>query len=417
MPHALIVDDSAATLSALVELVSAEGFTTSAALTVDRAKVELSRQSPDIVLADLNLPDGTGMNLLDAVERSGASPAVVFITGQASVDTAVEALRRGVTDYLTKPLDVNRLREILSDVSRTGHISEEIGELKARQKGTGRFAGIVGRSEPMLKLGELIGRIAPSSASVLVSGESGSGKEVVARTIHELSRRRHGPFVPVNCGAISPTLMESELFGHEKGSFTGAERRHKGYFEQATRGTLFLDEITEMPVELQVKLLRVLETGTFSRVGSTQSQEADVRVIAASNRPPETAVASGKLREDLLNRLNVFPIVLPPLRDRADDIGLLAEHFLGEVNQSEGVAKRFTREAVAKLERYRWPGNVRELRNVVQRAYVMTNGDTITDEWLPSNSPGMASAAAAIDAVGAERQHDHRAGRHVDRGG
>jgi len=392
MPHALIVDDSAATLSALVELVSAEGFTTSAALTVDRAKVELSRQSPDIVLADLNLPDGTGMHLLDAVERSGASPAVVFITGQASVDTAVEALRRGVTDYLTKPLDVNRLREILSDISRTGHISEEIVELKAKQRGTGRFAGIVGRDEAILKLGELIGRIAPSSASVLVSGESGSGKEVVARTIHELSRRRHGPFVAVNCGAISPTLMESELFGHEKGSFTGAERRHKGYFEQATRGTLFLDEITEMPAELQVKLLRVLETSTFVRVGGEQPLSVDVRIVAASNRDIAEALEQGKLREDLYYRLKVFQLHLPPLRERPDDIALLAQHFLDELERVEKEKKRLGDDALALMRAYRWPGNVRELRNVVQSGYILA-ADVITADCLPPELRGRAPDA------------------------
>ena len=414
MPHALIVDDSAATLSALVELVSAEGFTTSAALTVDRAKVELSRQSPDIVLADLNLPDGTGMNLLDAVERSGASPAVVFITGQASVDTAVEALRRGVTDYLTKPLDVNRLREILSDVSRTGHIGEEIVELKATQRGTGRFAGIVGRSESILKLGELIGRIAPSSASVLVSGESGSGKEVVARTIHELSRRRHGPFVPVNCGAISPTLMESELFGHEKGSFTGAERRHKGYFEQATRGTLFLDEITEMPAELQVKLLRVLETSTFTRVGGEQSLSVDVRIVAASNRDVNEALEQGKLREDLYYRLKVFQLHLPPLRERPEDIPLLAQHFLDELERVEKEKKRFGDDALALMRGYRWPGNVRELRNVVQSGYILGAGRD--HGRMPAAGTTRTCARDAVRGGGRRHGHGEARDHHRRRG-
>jgi DNA-binding NtrC family response regulator len=311
----------------------------------------------------------------------------VFITGQASVDTAVEALRRGVTDYLTKPLDVNRLREILGDIQRTGHISEEIGELKAKQRGTGRFGGIVGRSEAMLKLGELIGRIAPSSASVLVSGESGSGKEVVARTIHELSRRRHGPFVAVNCGAISPTLMESELFGHEKGSFTGAERRHKGYFEQATRGTLFLDEITEMPAELQVKLLRVIETSTFVRVGGEQSLSVDVRIVAASNRDVNEALEQGKLREDLYYRLKVFQLHLPPLRERPDDIPLLAQHFLDELERVEKESKRLGDDALALMRAYRWPGNVRELRNVVQSGYILA-ADVISADSLPPELRG-----------------------------
>jgi two-component system response regulator AtoC len=282
---------------------------------------------------------------------------------------------------------------------RPSALKAELQSLTAKWKDTGTFGHLWGRSPPMQRIYEQISRVAGTAVTVFCTGESGTGKELVAKTVHELSRRRKRPFLAINCGAISPNLIESELFGHEKGSFTGADRQHQGFFERAHGGTLFLDEVTEMPLELQVKLLRVLETGTFSRVGSTQSQEADVRVIAASNRPPETAVAAGKLREDLLYRLNVFPIHLPPLRDRADDIGLLAEHFLAEVCQVEGVTKRFTREAVAKLERYRWPGNVRELRNVVQRAYVMTNGDTITDEWLPINNPSMAPASSGAQAV------------------
>ena len=273
----------------------------------------------------------------------------------------------------------------------------------------------------MQRVYEQISRVAGTAVTVFITGESGTGKELVAKTVHELSRRRKRPFLAVNCGAISPNLIESELFGHEKGSFTGADRQHQGFFERAHGGTLFLDEITEMPLELQVKLLRVLETGTFTRVGSTQTQEADVRVIAATNRPPETAVAAGKLREDLFYRLNVFPIALPPLRERADDIGLLAEHFLAEVSQHRGRDQAASREAVAKLERYRWPGNVRELRNVVQRAYVMTAGDVITDEWLPivdrarPQRGGLDAEAAAP--LGGGAADDHRAGGHLDRAG
>jgi DNA-binding NtrC family response regulator len=251
----------------------------------------------------------------------------------------------------------------------------------------------------MQKIYEQISRVAGTAVTVFITGESGTGKEVVAHTVHDLSRRRKQPFLAVNCGAISPNLIESEIFGHEKGSFTGADRQHLGFFERSHGGTLFLDEITEMPLELQVKLLRVLETGTFMRVGSTQSQEADVRVIAATNRSPEQAVASGRLREDLLYRLNVFPIGLPPLRERAEDVPLLAEHFLATVCEKEGATKRFTPEALAKLQRYRWPGNVRELRNVVHRAYVMASDDTITDEWLPADPAG--SSPARADAAGA----------------
>jgi len=236
---------------------------------------------------------------------------------------------------------------------------------------------------------------------VFITGESGTGKEVVAQTVHDLSRRRKHPFLAVNCGAISPNLIESEIFGHEKGSFTGADRQHQGFFERAHGGTLFLDEITEMPLELQVKLLRVLETGMFMRVGSTVAQETDVRVIAATNRSPEQAVSSGKLREDLLYRLNVFPIELPPLRDRTEDVPLLAQHFLSAICEREGTAKTFTPAATQRLTAYRWPGNVRELRNVVQRAYVMAAGNSINEEWLPGD-PGGANTAYATSLYSAK---------------
>jgi two-component system, NtrC family, response regulator AtoC len=383
MAHALIVDDSPSTLESLEQLVQLEGFTTATALTIDQARVELSKQPPDVVLVDLNLPDGSGLNLFDSIGLSETSPAFVLITGQASLDSAVEALRRGVSDYLTKPLDVERLRKILQDISQTKRLPDELRELRSEQQRTGRFVGIVGRSDPIVRACELISRIAPSSASVLITGESGSGKDVVARAIHELSRRRHGPWVPVNCGAISPSLMESELFGHERGSFTGAERRHKGYFEQATRGTLFLDEITEMPIELQVKLLRVLETNSLSRVGGEQPIQVDVRILAASNRDVQQAIDEGKLRADLYYRLKVFQIDLAPLRSRREDIRLLAQAFLEDLIQSEGRTKRFSDEALDMLGQYNWPGNVRELRNVVHFAYVLSE-DLIEVDSLPA---------------------------------
>jgi len=218
----------------------------------------------------------------------------------------------------------------------------------------------------------------------------------VARTLHDLSRRRHAPFLAINCGAISPQLIESEIFGHERGSFTGADRQHLGFFERANAGTLFLDEITEMPMELQVKLLRVLETGTFLRVGSTTPQDADVRIVAATNRRPEEAVKAGRLREDLYYRLNVFPLQLPPLRERAGDVPLLAEHFAAAIGAQEGEVRRFSPAALHKLAEYPWPGNVRELRNVVQRSYVMADGPVITDEWLPV-AAGPARAGTPAD--------------------
>jgi DNA-binding NtrC family response regulator len=248
---------------------------------------------------------------------------------------------------------------------------------------TGRFGTLVGQSAVMKRVYEQIARVAGTSVTVFVTGESGTGKELVARAVHDLSRRRARPFLAVNCGAISPQLIESEIFGHERGSFTGAQQLHHGYFERAHGGTLFLDEITEMPPALQVKLLRVLETGTFMRVGSTLPQETDVRVIAATNRDPARAVAQGLLREDLYYRLNVFPIELPPLRERLEDIPLLARHFLRELGEREGVFKSIDQAALERLARFRWPGNVRELRNVLQRAWLMSMEGEIGTEWLP----------------------------------
>ena len=276
-------------------------------------------------------------------------PETVLITGQASVETAVEALRRGVADYLTKPVDFARVKTVLANVSRTRELKEEIGGLRGELRKLGRFGALIGAAPAMQKVYDLIGKVAPTDATVLITGETGTGKEVVAQTIHQLSRRSREPFLPLNCGAVSPNLIESELFGHERGSFTGADRIHKGYFERANRGTLFLDEVTEMPLELQVKLLRVLETSEVMRLGGTEAIKVDVRVIAATNRQPEEAVATGKLREDLLYRLNVFPIHLPTLWDRREDVELLADHFLALLNKEEGTSKEFTKAARERL--------------------------------------------------------------------
>jgi two-component system, NtrC family, response regulator AtoC len=396
MPHALLVDDNEDTLSALSELIRGEGFTASVAPSVEGACLELSKQRPDVVLVDLNLPDGSGMTLLDSIQGV-ASPAVVFITGHASVDTAIEALRRGVTDYLTKPVDIKRLRQILGDIAKTSGLTTEISDLRSEHAKSGRFGKIIGQSSAIHQACDLIARIAPSSASVLISGESGTGKDVVAETIHAFSRRRHGPYVPVNCGAISPTLIESELFGHERGSFTGADRRHRGYFERATRGTLLLDEITEMPIELQAKLLRVLETGSFTRVGGEEPLTVDVRIIAASNRNLQEAIEKGKLREDLYYRLKVFHLSLPALRERPDDIPLLAHWFLDELVKVEGTPKGFSDAALQALREYSWPGNVRELRNVVHSAHILA-GALIDVDSLPVEVHSPSGQRSSVDA-------------------
>ncbi len=382
MPHALIVDDDLDSRDFLTEVARGEGFTVAAADTLRAARIELARQPPDVLLTDLQLPDGSGMELIGELDRA-AQTEVIVVTGHASVGTAVEALRAGATDYLTKPIEVERLSSMLRRQPRTVDLKHEIGELRDELRKAGRFGHLHGAAPPMQALYDKIARVAPTSATVLLIGEVGSGKELAARTIHDLSKRRRAPFVAINCGAISAPLIESELFGHENAGGTGVERQYQGVFERARGGTVLLDEITEMSLALQVKLLRVLETGTFVRVGTTQPTATDVRVIAATNKQPGKAVAEGKFREDLYHRLNVFPIQLPPLRERGTDLEMLAQHFLDELNATENSTKRFSGEAISSLYEHSWPGNVRELKNYVQRAYLMAdaviNDDAQTD--------------------------------------
>src|SRR5437867_9694565 len=370
MLHALLVDDDVNFALGLAEVVSREGFSTKTAHTLKEAKAEISRAVPDVLLVDLHLPDGNGLELFKELETSPATE-VVLITGQATVDTAVEAMRRGASDYLVKPVDFARVKQVLTNVARTRELKEQIGNLRGELRKLGRFGPLIGASPPMQRVYDLIAKVAQTDATVMLTGETGTGKELVAETVHSLSRRHKEPFLPINCGAVSPNLIESELFGHERGSFTGADRLHRGYYERAHRGTLFLDEITEMPSELQVKLLRVLESGKVTRIGGSEQIPVERPVIAASNRRPEEAVTAGKLREDLHYRLNVFPIHLPPLRERRDDVDLLAEHFLSQLNKEQGTSKDFTRPALQRLRTHNWPGNVRELKNLVHRAYIL----------------------------------------------
>jgi two-component system, NtrC family, response regulator AtoC len=393
--HALIVEDDADSARMMATLVAQEGFSAATAQSLHDARRQMALQSPDLLLLDLGLPDGNGMSLLDDQELIGNSE-VVLMTGNATLETSIQALRYGAADYLIKPVSARQLHGILSRVSRPAVLRKEFESLNEDLQRTGRFGHMVGKSDVMKRVYEQVGRVAATSVTVLITGESGTGKELAARTLHDLSRRRGRPFLAINCGAISPHLMESEIFGHEKGSFTGAERQHQGFFERAHGGTLFLDEITEMPLPLQVKLLRVLETGTFMRVGSTTPQETDVRVIAATNRDPLRAIAAGALREDLYYRLNVFPLHMPPLRERSGEIALLASHFLQQIGQREGEFKRATPAALERLARYRWPGNVRELRNVLQRAYVMTSGPEIGEQWLPIDTSAAPARPAGM---------------------
>ena len=325
MPHALIVDDEPDSAETLAALVATEHFTVATAGSLRDARRQMALQEPDIVLLDLVLPDGNGMQLFEDA-KALPNTEVVLITGHASLETSIQALRLGAADYLVKPLNMKQLHGVLSRVTKPSALKAEVAHLTEELERDGHFGQLWGRAPAMRRVYEQIVRVSATAVTVFITGESGSGKEVVARAVHDLSRRRAQPFLAVNCGAISPHLIESEIFGHEKGSFTGADRQHQGFFERASGGTLFLDEITEMPLDLQVKLLRVLETGTYMRVGSTQLLETDVRMIAATNQNPHKAVAASKLREDLMYRLNVFPIQLPPLRERAEDVPLIAEY-------------------------------------------------------------------------------------------
>jgi two-component system, NtrC family, response regulator AtoC len=395
MPHALAVDDDPNFLSALAELIEGQGFTTNTACTLRDARSLVSHRTPDVALVDLYLPDGSGIELLKDLEL-GASTEVVLMTGHADVESAVQALRLGASDYLTKPLDIGRLKSILANVASIQPSAQTTSSAVTETQEVGRLGLLLGASPPMQALYEMLNRVAPTDASVFLIGESGTGKDLAAQTLHLLSRRAKAPFLPLNCGAISPTLIESELFGHERGSFTGAQRRHKGYFERAHTGTLFLDEITEMPIELQVKLLRVLETGAVVRIGGDQAVDVDVRVIAATNRDPLKAVQDGKMREDLLYRLQVFPVMMPPLRERGEDIQLLADYFLGQLNERQGTSKVWTEDSLDRLRTHSWPGNVRELKNVVHRAFIMADHE-ITPRCLPREVGGDSGSIRSLN--------------------
>ncbi|HKC23726.1 MAG TPA: sigma-54 dependent transcriptional regulator [Thermoanaerobaculia bacterium] len=396
----LILEDDAPTRTGLEQLVAGLGFEVRTTGTLAEARPVLSEFAPDICVTDMMLPDGDGIDFLRTAKTDNPSREVIVMTGHGSIKTAVEAMKAGAFDFLLKPLKPVQLVSVLQHFSDKLDLDHEADGLRTMLEETGRFGVMVGKSAPMQQVFHIIARIAKSDAPVMIVGESGSGKEAVAATIHELSRRRSKPMVAINCGAVSSTLIESELFGHEKGSFTGADKRRNGYFEMAQGGTLFLDEVTEMSTELQVKFLRVLETRSFRRVGGNDELNVDVRVISSSNRDLAEAVKSEKLRGDLYYRLNVFPIRLPPLRERLDDIPLLAQHFLERIEEQERAGIREIDPHVHDiLSAYSWPGNVRELRNVIHRAYVLSDGPAIkpsvVESVLEANPQKPAAAGAA----------------------
>lgn len=379
----LIVDDDSDGARALEQLVRARGWEVRSVFSLAEARRTLETgERPDMMLLDLNLPDGSGLDLLSADRALCQRCRVVLVTAHASIASAIEALRLGAVDYLIKPLDADRLGVLLARHNKRNRTAVVPAEAAVPQAGAARFGPLIGATACMAELYRSIARVAPSDASVLITGESGTGKGLVARAITQFSRRHDKPFLAVKCGAISPGLIESELFGHLRGSFTGAIRDHSGLFQRAHGGTLFLDEICEMPLELQTKLLRVLEVGAFLPLGADEGRCADVRIIAATNCDPRTAMAEGRMREDLFYRLNVFPLQVPPLRARMDDVPLLASTFLEELSRESPSPSRFTADAMQQLGSHDWPGNVRELRNVVIRAHVMADDSFIGPDVL-----------------------------------
>jgi DNA-binding NtrC family response regulator len=380
----LIVEDDRATRDGLAELLRAWGYTAEDAADGEEGLRKVTDFRPVVVVSDLVMPRMGGIELLRALQPELEDISFILLTAQGSVETAVEAMKIGAYDYLTKPVDTQRLRIMLDRVVERHRTLSEVKALRRRLREHGTFGKIVGHSPAIRHLYRTIEQAAPTPASVLIWGESGTGKELVAQTIHALSPRSGFQFVAINCAAIPETLLESEIFGHEKGAFTGAIDRRLGCFELAHRGTLLLDEIAEMTPATQVKLLRVLQERSFRRLGGRQELQVDVRVVAATNANPFEAVQNGKLREDLYYRLNVFAIEIPPLRERREDIPLLVQSFLQEFNQRNGRHVRtLDPEVLRVFERYHWPGNIRELRNVIERATIVASGEFVTLEHLP----------------------------------
>ncbi|MFW6060532.1 MAG: sigma-54 dependent transcriptional regulator [Phycisphaeraceae bacterium] len=409
MPHMLLVADDERFARPITNLARQHGYSSSCVRTLREARTLMRREPRDLMLLELTLPDGRALELLEEDDANDLDRVILLGDG-ADTDPSLAHLRPRVRDCLTTPLDLARIQSHLqvlsalqSNGSKTNGNGNGNGHHKTHPNGNGRhhatshasasnddanrdrdgeiigYGPLIGRTEPMCQLYHMIARTAPTDANVLLVGESGAGKELVARLLHERSGRRPRPYLPLNCGAIPENLIEAELFGHEKGAFTGASQSRRGVFERAHRGTLLLDEITEMPADMQVRLLRVLETGEVVRIGGERSITVDVRIIAATNRSPSEAVQAGKLREDLLHRLAVVPIHVPPLRERDEDIELLAHHFLDQLNERYGVMKRITSEALAQLRGQHWPGNVRQLRNVLERAFIMADHTIDTD--------------------------------------
>ncbi|MBN2231830.1 MAG: sigma-54-dependent Fis family transcriptional regulator [Deltaproteobacteria bacterium] len=385
--HILVVDDEPGMREFLEIMLVKNGYRVTACAAARQGLERMKTATFDLVISDISMPEMSGIDLLPLVRERSPGTEVIMITAFASPETAIRAMKLGAYDYITKPFNLDAILLTIDKALKNSRLQRENRELRRELEQRYGFASLIGKSPAMTRVFELIERVAPSKANILVTGKSGTGKELVARAIHFTGPRKDRPFITVNCGAIPEQLMESEFFGHEQGAFTGAVKARDGYFAAADGGTIFLDEVGEIPLPLQVKLLRVVQERRFSRIGSTAEREVDVRLIAATNRDLEAAVAAGDFREDLFYRLNVIKIDLPELRQRSDDIPLLARHFLQKYNREYGRnLAGFTPEAMKILLGHTFPGNVRELENIVERGVIMESGENITPDSLP---PGL----------------------------
>ena len=399
----LVVEDEPNARAGLAELIASWGYRTETAVDGAAGLDCVIRWSPDVVVTDLMMPRMDGLQLLDRVSELPQQVAVVVLTAQGSIESAVDAMRMGAYDYLQKPVDPSRLKTILLNAQQQTEAKDEIAQTESDAESTGRLGPLVGSSPAMRGIFSIIEKIAPNNVSVLITGESGTGKELAARALHLLSGRRNKPFIAVNCAAIPETLIESEIFGHERGAFTGAQERRAGCFELAEEGTLLLDEIGEMPAATQSKLLRVLEDRKLRRLGSRDEIPVNVRVIAATNKDPHIAVANGELRGDLYYRLNVFNIEMPPLRDHPEDIPAMAQAMVEEMNTRHGTTvPGISRHVLERFTHYSWPGNARELRNTIERAVIMANNRPLDVTHLPT---GFGEEAFTPPAHGAHLLH------------
>jgi two-component system nitrogen regulation response regulator GlnG len=412
MDKLLLIDDEADVHYSFRRLFDSPEIELTTAPSGEEGLKIIPRLKPDLVMMDIRMGGMNGLETLRRLRQIDAKLPVIMMTAYGTTQTAIEAMKLGAYDYLLKPFDVPKLKQLVLDALKAARAMKQVVSYQPLLESEDYDLGIVGRCEPMQNVFKLIGQLSASDATALVTGESGTGKELVARAIYSHSQRASQPFLAINCAAIPENLLESELFGHEKGAFTGATNQRIGKFEQCNRGTIFLDEIGDMTLATQTKILRVLQSGTFERVGGNQPIKVDVRVIAATNKPLEAAVASKQFREDLFYRLNVVRIALPALRERREDIRLLVNYFLKRFSQEQGQPpKSISEEVLATLEAYRWPGNVRELENVIRRALVVAKGDAILPSELPpeltaprvlaaSSPPATGANAAAEPATG-----------------